>query len=90
VQERNEAWECSDPACGQHIQFLMLDRVPDRADPTCFCGSNMRRSYVKPHFTKYENISPIDPGAPAAAKVSVKVFVLSLDAMTCLLPGSDA
>jgi len=32
VQKRNEDWwECIDHSCGQKIQFLMLDGMPNRA-----------------------------------------------------------
>jgi hypothetical protein len=91
VQKRNEEWwECTDHFCGQKIQFLMLDGMLNSASPTCFCGRAMKRSYVKPHFTRYETILPIDNGAPRPATVSVQLFVLPLDAMTCLLPGPKA
>jgi hypothetical protein len=89
VEKRNQEWECSNPACGQHIQFLMLGGISDRANPTCFCGGPMKRSYAKPHFAKYESILLDEPVAPPAARVTVKLSVLPLDAMTCLLPGSD-
>jgi len=91
VQKRNEDWwECVDHSCGQKIQFLMLDGMPNRAKPTCFCGSDMKRSYVKPHFTRHESTLPMDTGAPIPATVSFRLFVLPLDAMTCLLPGPEA
>jgi hypothetical protein len=88
VQKRNHEGKCSNPACGQHIQFLMLGGISDRANPTCFCGGAMKRSYVKPHLTKYESILLDEPVAPPAPRVTVKLSVVARDAMTCLLPGS--
>ena len=61
---RNEQWwECTSGACGQRIQFRMLDEALERGCPTCFCGCSMKRSHIKPHFTKFEVDSTIGPEA---------------------------
>jgi hypothetical protein len=52
VQKKNrECWECTNRACGHKIEFLMLN-VGDKANPACFCGSTMKRAYVKPGYKK--------------------------------------
>jgi hypothetical protein len=42
-KRREEWWECPNQFCGAQILFLMLGPSLNRADPTCFCGSAMRR-----------------------------------------------
>ena len=41
---REEWWECPNRSCGAEILFLMIGRAPNGADPTCFCGSTMKRA----------------------------------------------
>ena len=41
---REEWWECPNRICGAEILFLMVGRVSNGADPTCFCGSTMQRT----------------------------------------------
>jgi hypothetical protein len=90
VHKRNaEWWVCTDRSCGQKIQFVMLDGTSGRVNPACFCGSVMKRSYVKPHFTRFGNILPIH-GTSGPAMVTVRLLVLPLEAMTCLLPVPEA
>ena len=93
MQKRNEEWwECTNRMCGHKIQFLTLGSGPNRANPTCFCGSSMKRPYVKPHYSEYTPGSDADPRASLgvrAVNVSLQLFVVSL-AMNCLLPRSDA
>lgn len=82
-----EWWECTNRMCGQKIQLVTLDRGPGRASPTCFCGSSMKRPYVKPHYREYTNLDAV-PAARAANR-SALLFVAPFT-MTCLLPRSDA
>src|SRR6202041_2014321 len=42
-KRREEWWECPNRFCGAQILFLMIGPAPNRADPTCFCGSTMQR-----------------------------------------------
>jgi hypothetical protein len=43
VKKRHEEWwECRNQVCGAQILFLMLGAAPNRAGPTCFCGSTMQ------------------------------------------------
>jgi hypothetical protein len=51
-KRREEWWECPNQFCGTQIFFLMLGPNPGRADPTCFCGSEMRR-VVKTRGQRY-------------------------------------
>jgi len=90
VQKRNEDWwECIDHSCGQKIQFLMLDGMPNRAKPTCFCGSDMKRSYVKPHFTE-DTKAPCQwtPARQFQQPVTFRLFVLPLDAIDLPTSGT--
>ena len=93
MQKSNkEWWECTNRMCGHKIQFVTLDNGPNRANPTCFCGSSMKRPYLKPQYTEYTAVSIADPGAShgaGAVKVSLQLFVVPL-AMNHLLPQSDA
>lgn len=82
-----EWWECTNRMCGQKIQFVTLDWGPDRANPTCFRGSSMKRPYVKPHYREYTNLGAV-PAATSANR-SVLLFVAPFT-LTCLLPRSDA
>jgi hypothetical protein len=79
-----EWWECTNRMCGQKIQFVTLDKG---ANPTCFCGSSMKRPYVKPHYREFTNLDAVAAGR--AANRSVLLFVAPFT-MTCLLPRSDA
>ena len=92
MQKSNEEWwECTNRMCGHTIQFLTLGSGP-RANPTCFCGSSMRRPYVKPHYSEYTAGSDADPGASRGARavnVSLQLVVVPLT-MNCLLPRSNA
>jgi hypothetical protein len=55
VENRNEEWwECTNLACGQTIQFVMIVEGYAKANPTCFCGSGMKRTYVKPNIARYD------------------------------------
>jgi hypothetical protein len=92
MQKSNEEWwECTNRMCGHTIQFLTLGGGPNSANPTCFCGSSMRRPYVKPHYNEYAAGSDADPGAGRGARavVSLQLVVVPL-MMNCLLPRSDA
>jgi len=94
MQKSNEEWwECTNRMCGHTIQFVTLGRGPNKANPTCFCGSSMKRPYVKPHYSEYAAGVVADCGAGPAAgaiKVSLQWFVLPL-AMNSRLPArSDA
>jgi hypothetical protein len=93
MQKSNEEWwECTNRMCGQRIPFVTLDSGPNRANPTCFCGSSMKRPYLKPQYTEYTAGSVADPGAShdaGAVKASLQLFVVPL-AMNHLLPRSDA
>ena len=40
---REEWWECPNRSCGAQILFLMIGPAPNGDDPTCFCGSMMKR-----------------------------------------------
>lgn len=42
-KKHEEWWECPNQRCGAEILFFMLGPSPVRAQPTCFCGSPMRR-----------------------------------------------
>jgi hypothetical protein len=45
VKKRNEEWwECPNQGCGAEILFRMLAPGAVRAEPSCFCGSPMRRA----------------------------------------------
>ena len=68
MQKSNkEWWECTNRMCGHKIQFVTLDSGPNRANPTCFCGSSMKRPYLKPQYTEYTAVSIADPGASHGA-----------------------
>ena len=79
MKNRNEEWwECANRACGCEIIFLMLGQLPGQTNPTCFCGSIMKRSSVRPQSEKYEFNLPIGPAAletALAPAVSAKLFV---------------
>ena len=93
MQKSNEEWwECTNRMCGHKIQFVALGIGPNRANPTCFCGSSMKRPYLKPHYSEYMPVSVADPGTGHGAKavdVSLQLFVVPL-AMNCLSRRSDA
>jgi hypothetical protein len=93
MQKSNEEWwECTNRMCGHTIQFLTLDSGPDRANPTCFCGSSMKRPYVRPRYSEYSAGSDVDPGASrgaGAVNVSLQLVVVPLG-VNCLPPRSDA
>ncbi len=94
MQKSNEEWwECTNRMCGHTIQFITLGRRPSEASPTCFCGSSMKRPYVKPHCSEYATGFAAGSGAgPAASAINVSIqwFVLPL-AMNSRLPArSDA
>jgi len=93
MQKSNvEWWECTNHMCGQKIQFVTLGIGPNRPNPTCFCGSSMKRPYLKPHYREYTAVSVADPGAGhggRAVDVSLRLFVVPL-AMNRPLPRSDA
>jgi hypothetical protein len=42
-KRREEWWECPNLCCGAQILFLMIGPAPNRANPSCFCGSTMLR-----------------------------------------------
>ena len=66
MQKKNgEWWECTNRACGHKIEFLMLN-VGDKANPACFCGSTMKRPYVKPGYKKGASALASDSGVRAA------------------------
>lgn len=91
MENRNmdEWWECTSRACGHKIQFRMLVKVSGRKTPTCFCGSSMKRRYVKPRLTCERRL--IDSGAAPPSDMSLQLLVLPLDAITTfLIPGFDA
>jgi hypothetical protein len=50
----------------------------------------MKRSYVKPHFTKFEVDSAIGPDAIKPTRVTVQLVDLTLHKVNCLIPGRDA
>jgi hypothetical protein len=87
---KEEWWECTNRACGQKIQFQMLDKVPDRSNPTCFCGGGMKRLYVKPRFTKFEVSLGSSPDAVQSTRVTIQLVDLTLHTANCLIPGPDA
>lgn len=92
MQKSNEEWwECTNRMCGHKIQFVTLCSGPNRPNPTCFCGSSMKRLYLKPHYTEYAAVSVADPGAGHGAgvvSVSLQLFVVP-SAMNGLLRRSD-
>jgi hypothetical protein len=90
VNRNEEWWECTSGACGQRIQFRMLDKALHRGSPTCFCGCSMKRTYVKPHFTKLEVDSSIGPDATNPARVTIQLVDLTSHTTNCLIPGRDA
>ena len=45
---REEWWECPNRSCGAQILFLMIGPAPNGDDPTCFCGSMMKRVVKTP------------------------------------------
>jgi hypothetical protein len=93
MQKGNEEWwECTNRICGHKIQFVTLSIGPNRANPTCFCGSSMKRPYRKPYYSEYTPISVVDLGAGHSARtvdLSLQLFVVPL-AMNRLLRRSDA
>jgi hypothetical protein len=73
-----EWWECVNRACGCEILFLMLGQVQGQTNPTCFCGSIMKRSDVRPQPEKHEFNLAIRATAletALAPAVSAKFFV---------------
>jgi hypothetical protein len=93
MQKSNEEWwECTNLMCGHTIQFLALGSGPNGANPTCFCGSSMKRPYLKPYYSEYTAVSVADRGAGHSARavdLSLQLFVVPL-AMNRLLRRSDA
>jgi hypothetical protein len=57
-------------------EFRMLEGIAGRTNPTCFCGGHMKRSYVKPQFTRYESAAvPRGDSVPRpAGGVDLPVF----------------
>lgn len=91
MQNGNEQWwECTNRACGQKIQFQMLDRVPGRSNPACFCGRGMKRLYVKPRFTKFEVSLGTPSDATHRTRVTIQLVDLTLHTANCPIPGPDA
>jgi hypothetical protein len=82
MQKSNEEWwECKNRMCGHKIQFVTLGSGPNRANPTCFCGSSMKRPYLKPHYREYMAVSVTDPGTSHGARVvdvGLQLFVMPL------------
>ncbi|MGA2429251.1 MAG: hypothetical protein ABSH13_12200 [Candidatus Acidiferrum sp.] len=50
----------------------------------------MKRSYVKPHFTKLEVDLAIGPNATKPTEVTIQLVDLTLHTVNCLIPGRDA
>jgi hypothetical protein len=50
----------------------------------------MKRSHVKPHFTKFEVESAIDPDTTKPTTVTIQLVDLTLHTVSCLIPGRDA
>lgn len=70
-----EWWECTNRACGHQIEFLLLNVGHEKANPACFCGGSMKRSYVKPDLKKGANALVTDSGGVSVAS-SANVFFL--------------
>jgi hypothetical protein len=50
----------------------------------------MKRSYVKPHFTKLDVDASIGPDATKPARVTIQLVDLTAHTANCLIPGRDA
>jgi hypothetical protein len=82
VQNGNEQWwECNSPACKQKIAFVMLANALDRDHPTCFCGSVMKRTYIKPQIAKCKESLFADLSAARIEPPAVQEIVFSLQPM---------
>jgi hypothetical protein len=79
VRKKNrEWWECTNRACGHKIEFLMLNVGGDKANPACFCGSTMKRAYVKPGYKKGAGALVTESSGVRAAKVLFSCSFYSL------------
>jgi hypothetical protein len=50
----------------------------------------MKRSYVKPHFSKFEVDSAMGPDATKPTRVTIQLVDLTLHTVNYLIPGRDA
>lgn len=70
-------WECPNQGCGAEILFLMLGPGAVQVEPTCFCGSPMRRadkSRARRHSVpgrRAVNVRRVALHAPATKRVDV-------------------
>ena len=77
-KKNREWWECTNRACGHKIEFLMLNVGGDKANPACFCGSTMKRAYVKPGYKKGAGALVTESSGVRAAKVLFSCSFYSL------------
>ena len=67
---RGQKWHCANPSCGAEIVVTESSRGPRAAQPTCGCGSKMKRTYEKPMARKIALPSQTDePRMPGKASV---------------------
>lgn len=87
MENRNEEWwECTNLLCRQTIQFVMIVEGSAKANPTCFCGSGMKRTYVEPNIAKYDarlaiHVGSDGRGALRTKSANAEWIVLSLQPM---------
>jgi hypothetical protein len=45
---RGQKWRCANPECGAEMVVTESSQEPRAGQPTCGCGSKMKRTYEKP------------------------------------------
>jgi hypothetical protein len=60
-EDQEELWFCMNSACGKELAIPRKD-VPDGSNPTCSCGTTMKRKYTPPGF-RYLDFLQLDQPA---------------------------